>query len=413
MSTWLEGVLYKPEHKGPLNTDKRYKPKPEDYLNAAKQVGSFLSTAVPQAYETVKQQSQKAASPTPIVQPRQNVRPEQNVQPMQPTQTELSKLDRIAERLKTERNPNVRRQLMIGYQYQQRKQQLIDRSNFMYGISQARKSERDKKEAIKREFDRNRGAESLSKMSANPYYKGTKAYAARISAEKDAREKAYDANRAKEAEKLGLIENSEKVKIQDNVIKYYGFGSKNFDPIKMKEAIRNRTFLVDSMRENPQARSPQSIFGRMKENKNREDIVPAMLTPGEFVLKKSAVRDIGLPALNNMNKSKVKGFANGGLVGSGSTGGFNGGGSNSNDYSVLTQSLIDFNSRFSESVRQLIEMPKVFEISLQNVGVNVNLNGAEFLAKLPDVLKSIVLENIQSEIGNITSQVKKNLSSGN
>ncbi len=199
----------------------------------------------------------------------------------------------------------------------------------------------------------------------------------------------------------------------DNVIKYEGFGSKNFDPIKMKEAIRNRTFLVDSMRENPQARSPQSIFGRMKENKNREDIVPAMLTPGEFVLKKSAVRDIGLPALNNMNKSKVKGFANGGLVGGGSTGGFNGGGSNSNDYSVLTQSLIDFNSRFSESVRQLIEMPKVFEISLQNVGVNVNLNGAEFLAKLPDVLKSIVLENIQSEIGNITSQVKKNLSSGN
>ena len=380
-----------------------------------------------------EERSQKAAASTPVVKPRQNVLAEQNVQSAQTAQTELSKLDRIAERLKTERNPNVRRQLMIGYQYQQRKQQLIDRSNSMYGISQARKAERDKKEAIKREFDRKRGAESLSKMSANPYYKGTKAYAARISAEKDAREKAYDANKIKDIQEYNLPQlstntsdetvnnlnkiiqkgNEQKIKEADELVKSYGYGSKNFDPIKMKEAIRNRRKMIESFREKPQGRSPQSIFGRMKENKNREDIVPAMLTPGEFVLKKSAVRDIGLPALNNMNKSKVKGFANGGLVGSGSTGGFNGGGSNSNDYSVLTQSLIDFNSRFSESVRQLVEMPKVFEISLQNVGVNVNLNGAEFLAKLPDVLKSIVLENIQSEIGNITSQVKKNLSSGN
>jgi hypothetical protein len=114
-----------------------------------------------------------------------------------------------------------------------------------------------------------------------------------------------------------------------------------------------------------------------------------------------------------MNNQKVQGFAKGGLVGQASSNGFNNGGTNSVDYSSLTQSLIEFNSKFNDSVKQLIEMPKVFEISLQTVGVNVNLNGAEFLAKLPDVLKSIVLDNIQSEIGNITSQVKKTLASGN
>lgn len=409
------------------------KPKPKDYLGAAKRVGSYLSSAIPKAYETVKQQSQQGEKPRPTTQPQPPAGPQQPMQQQQVAQTQSSKAARIAERLKTERNPNIRRQLMIGYQYQQRKQQLIDRSNSMYGISQARKAERDKKEALKMEFDKKRGAESLSKMSKNPYYKGTEAYSARIAAEKDAREKAYKANQVKDIQEYDLPQlptntadetinnlnkiiqkgNEQKIKEADEIVKSYGYGSKNFDPTKLKEAIRNRRILIDSMRQKPQARSPKSIFGRMKENKNREDVVPAMLTPGEFVLNKDAVSGIGVPALNKMNKNKVQGFAKGGLVGGGSTGGFNNTKSNSSDYSVLTQSLSDFNSMFSESVRQLVEMPKVFEISLQNVGVNVNLNGAEFLAKLPDVLKSIVLENIQSEIGNITTQVKKNLSSGN
>jgi hypothetical protein len=40
------------------------------------------------------------------------------------------------------------------------------------------------------------------------------------------------------------------------------------------------------------------------------DTVPAMLTPGEFVIKKSAVDRIGPSALN-----KINGYAEGGLVG--------------------------------------------------------------------------------------------------
>jgi hypothetical protein len=48
------------------------------------------------------------------------------------------------------------------------------------------------------------------------------------------------------------------------------------------------------------------------------DTVPAMLTPGEFVLNRAAVQRIGLPALQEMNSAK--GFSDGGFVGEGGGG---------------------------------------------------------------------------------------------
>ena len=45
------------------------------------------------------------------------------------------------------------------------------------------------------------------------------------------------------------------------------------------------------------------------------DTVPALLTPGEFVMNKSASQSIGYSALNRMNKQGVQGFAKGGAVG--------------------------------------------------------------------------------------------------
>lgn len=46
------------------------------------------------------------------------------------------------------------------------------------------------------------------------------------------------------------------------------------------------------------------------------DDVPAMLTKGEFVLKKSAVDRIGISTLNSINTGNVRGFANGGATAS-------------------------------------------------------------------------------------------------
>ena len=45
------------------------------------------------------------------------------------------------------------------------------------------------------------------------------------------------------------------------------------------------------------------------------DTVPALLTPGEFVINKKAASKIGTANLNRMNKQGVQGFARGGLVG--------------------------------------------------------------------------------------------------
>jgi len=45
------------------------------------------------------------------------------------------------------------------------------------------------------------------------------------------------------------------------------------------------------------------------------DTVPAMLTPGEFVMNKSASQSIGYTNLNRMNKQGVQGYADGGIVG--------------------------------------------------------------------------------------------------
>ena len=45
------------------------------------------------------------------------------------------------------------------------------------------------------------------------------------------------------------------------------------------------------------------------------DTVPALLTPGEFVINKKAASRIGGANLNRMNKQGVQGFANGGPVG--------------------------------------------------------------------------------------------------
>ena len=46
-----------------------------------------------------------------------------------------------------------------------------------------------------------------------------------------------------------------------------------------------------------------------------KDTVPAMLTPGEYVLNKRSAQQIGYGNLNRMNKSGVKGFNKGGPVG--------------------------------------------------------------------------------------------------
>ena len=70
------------------------------------------------------------------------------------------------------------------------------------------------------------------------------------------------------------------------------------------------------------------------------DSVPAMLSNGEYVLNAQAVERLGVPFLNGLNTGRLRGFASGGLVGSGGVAGYKAeGGSNSGQIQSVNLSM--------------------------------------------------------------------------
>ena len=129
------------------------------------------------------------------------------------------------------------------------------------------------------------------------------------------------------------------------------------------------------------------------------DTVPAMLTPGEFVVNRAAVnRGNNLRMLRAMNS------------GAGSDGGADGyyhkggkvrrrGGSvglNPEVVNQLSSSLMQFNTSMAANIKALQELK--FQIKLDTTNVNVNLNGTSFLAQLKDGLKEELLAEVSRNI---------------
>lgn len=86
------------------------------------------------------------------------------------------------------------------------------------------------------------------------------------------------------------------------------------------------------------------------------DTVPALLTPGEFVINKSSAQRIGYGNLNKMNKQGVAGFASGGPVG------FRFGGN------VAKQNISDsFNREGTALVKSMSEVEGIFGQFLANI----------------------------------------------
>lgn len=69
------------------------------------------------------------------------------------------------------------------------------------------------------------------------------------------------------------------------------------------------------------------------------DSIPAMLSNGEYVLNAQAVDALGVPFLNGLNTGRFKGFASGGLVGSGGVGSYKAERGNENSGQAQTVSL--------------------------------------------------------------------------
>ena len=85
------------------------------------------------------------------------------------------------------------------------------------------------------------------------------------------------------------------------------------------------------------------------------DVIPAMLTPGEFVMSAGAVRQHGVGAMRSLNRGQIPGFNRGGMVGGvayrhdGGEAGAGGGGIGINT-AELTKTFDGFIGRFSENL---------------------------------------------------------------
>jgi hypothetical protein len=141
------------------------------------------------------------------------------------------------------------------------------------------------------------------------------------------------------------------------------------------------------------------------------DIVPAMLTPGEFVVRREAVqRGNNLSILKAMNRGQsapasdgVASMARGGVVRyreGGSDNPESGGGFGSFIQSISNfgNALINFNQKFEENINKLNNT--TFNIKLDASNINVNLTGTSFIGKLKEDLQADLFAEIGRRLGN-------------
>jgi hypothetical protein len=129
------------------------------------------------------------------------------------------------------------------------------------------------------------------------------------------------------------------------------------------------------------------------------DTVPAMLTPGEFVVNRSAVqRGNNLQILRAMNSQGAASSPNaksgGGRVYYNTGGVVEGISSAFQDSLPALRNVFD---GFSQAVDRLANTQ--FSVKLDTTNVNVNLNGASFLASMKEDIKRELLDEVAREIG--------------
>jgi hypothetical protein len=135
------------------------------------------------------------------------------------------------------------------------------------------------------------------------------------------------------------------------------------------------------------------------------DVVPAMLTPGEFVINRASVaRGNNLQVLKAINegRSAPQAMARGGMVQYLQGGGEAGGGMQFAITNVgeITSAFSKFNSDLANNLKQLAGVK--LNIKLDTTNVNVNLNGTSALQEMSEKIKSELFAEIGNQIGNIS-----------
>ena len=129
------------------------------------------------------------------------------------------------------------------------------------------------------------------------------------------------------------------------------------------------------------------------------DTVPAMLTPGEFVMRRSAVKSIGVNNLRKMNSGKAQYLHTGGLV-------QGDGGGHSIDASMLTRAveLLDNSiNRFSANIRDFQNtMQDGIRIEVGGtINVNVELDEKGILDAAQDALGDTARQKVEEGINDM------------
>jgi len=153
------------------------------------------------------------------------------------------------------------------------------------------------------------------------------------------------------------------------------------------------------------------------------DSVPAMLTPGEFVMSPEAVKKHGVGYMRDLNRGRVPGFRRGGLVGrgvayraNGSSGPESGGGAVLQiDPSLLQGVLDNFNALFSQNLDNIVSSFSMVSSSMDNLAtalgqpitMNHNFSGDMSLAfkiENADHIKKSFAEAITPTLTKIISE---------
>ena len=132
------------------------------------------------------------------------------------------------------------------------------------------------------------------------------------------------------------------------------------------------------------------------------DTVPAMLTPGEFVVNRAAVQRGNnmaiLQAMNNGQQASGPAMSRGGTVRYYRDGGDVSGGGMGISMEVANKMAGSLNG-FVTAVDKLGQMQ--LSVKLDTTNVNVNFNGTSFLANLSENIKTEVLNEVRRQIPNI------------
>jgi hypothetical protein len=143
------------------------------------------------------------------------------------------------------------------------------------------------------------------------------------------------------------------------------------------------------------------------------DTVPAMLTPGEFVVNKNATSN-NLPLLQSLNKGgSVRHYQYGGEVDVGNTGASKGGSGPINGYNLTidsdTQNALSlFNKDFNSYVDKLVNfsfptIPDKIEM-VGNHTVDVRVTGAAAFESLQEGIKKLIDTSVSEKMGQVWNQ---------